>query len=222
VLLRRWLPAGLLVLLLVGVSAVVSAYPVLGPAVCPWCYGLWKAGPDVYVGGGDRRGVNDKIEAGRQRVRDYFGDLRSDPTFLVCLDEVCYRRIDGGLERGRTLSDIVISLSPSGANETIASHELTHAEMHRRLNDYEKVPPWFHEGLAVVVSQDRRYLPCAVDQAGALGRVRAGTSTGQDFYRDSGCVVDRWVAEHGGPAAVLDLIDRLNAGEQFGALVPSG
>jgi len=36
---------------------------------------------------------------------------------------------------------------------------------------------------------------------------------GQDFYRDSACVADRWVAEHGGKSAVLDLIRRVNAGE---------
>jgi hypothetical protein len=217
VLLRRWLPAGLIVLLLAGVVVVVVTYPVVAAAVCPRCHGLRKAAPGVYVGGGDANdsigAVNDSIAAARRRVRDYFGDLRSDPEFLVCRDADCYRRIGGGREKGRTLRHSVIILSPDGANETIAGHELTHAEMHRRLDDYDKVPRWFQEGFAVVVSQDSRYLPCPVDYAGALERVRAGTSARQDFYRDSACVADRWVAEHGGKSAVLDLIRRLNAGE---------
>jgi hypothetical protein len=108
----------------------------------------------------------------------YFGDLRSDPRFLVCHGAACYRRIGGGGEKGKTIRHTVIA-----------------------------------------VSRDARYLPCPVDYAGALQRVRDHSSDGQDFYRDSACVADRWVTEHGGKPAVLDLITRLNHGDKFTAVV---
>ncbi|MFG1943168.1 hypothetical protein [Nonomuraea sp. NPDC048826] len=48
-------------------------------------------------------------------------------------------------------------LSPRGADPVIASHELSHVELHTRLAGAE-VPQWFDEGLAVVVCGDPRYL----------------------------------------------------------------
>ena len=212
---RRLLPALILALLLIGVGVKHVVYPVITAGVCPLCYGLHRAGPSVWTD----RGGDDEIVAARQRVRDWFGDLRSDPRFLVCHDTACSRRLGGHGEKGKTIRRNVIALSPDGANETIASHELTHAEMYARLDDYGGVPHWFHEGLAVVVSQDARYLPCPVDYAGALQRIRDRSSAGQDFYRDSACVADHWVTEHGGKPAVLDLITRLNHGDPFTAVV---
>lgn len=115
----------------------------------------------------------------------------------------------------------------------IASHELVHAEQHQRLGSrYDRVPRWFNEGLAVVIADDPRYLTakpagerCPIDYAQALAATRAATvpspGAGQDFYRNGVCVVDRWLATHGGPDAVHDLNRRLLAGETFTDIVPT-
>ncbi len=234
---RRWLwriVAGLIAALIAAVVAAAVAYPVAAAAACPGCYGLRRAGPDVYVDGGatpqQRRQIVDMTVAARQRVRDFLGPPHSSPRVLVCLSADCYARVGGGGEKGRTLGEHVVALSPSGANVVIASHEMTHAELFHRLGwRYTEVPAWFHEGLAVLVSDDRRYLTakpagerCPVDHAGALAATRtASRDAGQDFYRDGACVVDRWVATHGGPTAVHDLIRRLQAGEPFTSIVPT-
>jgi hypothetical protein len=216
---RRWIPATLLVLLLTGVATLVAVYPMIPAAACPQCFGLSRAADRVFVGGGPAGGTVDTIAAARERDRAYLGELRSDPRFLVCLSAACYRRIGGGGEKGRTLRHNVIALSPGGATTTIASHELVHAELHKRLGSrYDDIPHWFQEGFAVVVSQDSRYLPCP-DQAGALRRVRSGTSAGQGLYQDGACVVDHWLSTHGGRPAALDLIGRVRDGEKFTAIV---
>lgn len=230
-----WAVAGLVAALGATVGGAAVAYPVAVAAACPGCYGLGEAGPGVYVGGdaaaGQRREMVDMVAAARERVRAFYGDIRSDPRVLICLDAACYRRIGGGGEKGQTLRDRVLALSPGGADVVIASHELVHAEQFRRLGSrYSRVPRWFNEGLAVVVSDDPRYLTakpagerCPVDHAAALAATRAVAAprpgAGQDFYRDSACVVDRWLAAHGGAGAVLDLNRRLLAGEDFTAIV---
>ena len=221
----------LAVALIAAVAGVVVAYPVAAAAVCPRCYGLDRAGPGVYADGSatvdQRRQMVDMVAAARQRVRDFYGDTRSGPRVLVCLSAGCYQHIGGGGEKGQTLRDRAVALSPDGATVVIASHELTHAEQFHRLGSrYGQVPRWFNEGLAVLVSDDPRYLTakpagdrCPIDYATALAAVRAESATGQDFYRDSACVVDRWAATHGGADAVRDLNRRLLAGEPFADLV---
>jgi hypothetical protein len=228
---RRRTFAAFAVLLAAAVAGVVVRYPVAAAAACPGCYGLRPAGENVYVDGsatpGQRRRLVDMLGSARQRVGDLPGEPRSDPRVLICLSAGCYDRIGGGGEKGQALRDRALALSPGGADVVIASHELTHAELFHRLGPrYGRVPRWFHEGLAVLVSADPRYLTarppgdrCPVEHARALAAIRGGTASGQDFYRDSACVVDRWVAGHGGPAAVADLVRRLRAGEPFAAVV---
>jgi hypothetical protein len=233
---RRWLwrtPAGLVVVLIAAVAGLVVAYPVAAAAACPRCYGLHEAGPDVYTDGtaAQDRQTLDMIAAARQRVRDFYGATSSSPRVLVCSTAGCYDHIGGGGEKGQTLRDRASALSPGGANVVIASHELTHAEQFRRLGSrYGKVPRWFNEGLAVLVSDDPRYLTakpagqrCPIDYAVALAAIRASATpaldAGQNFYRDSACVVDRWAATHGGADAVRDLNRRLLTGEPFADIV---
>jgi hypothetical protein len=236
---RRWLwrtlaAAGAVVI--AAGAGLLLAYPVAAAAACPGCYGLREAGPGVYVDGAatpeQRRGMVDMVAAARQRVRDFLGETRSNPRILVCLSTDCYDHIGGGGEKGQALRDRALALSPAGADVVIASHELAHAELFRRLGSrFDEVPRWFHEGIAVVISDDPRYLTarpagerCPVDYAGALAAIRAGTTPSVDFYRDSACVVDRWVAAHGGAGAVHDLVRRLRAGESFTDVVvlPAG
>jgi hypothetical protein len=207
---KRLIAAALAAVLMAAVAALVVLYPIAVAATCPGCYGLRQAAPDVYVDDGatpeQRRQVVDMIAAARQRVSDYLGAMRSSPRVLVCLSAECYEHIGGGGEKGQALRDRALALSPGGADVVIAGHELTHAELYRR--------------------HDSRYLTtkppgerCPIDYAQALAAVRAGAAPSTDFYRDSACVVDRWVAAHGGADAVLDLVRRLRAGESFAAVV---
>jgi hypothetical protein len=124
-----------------------------------------------------------------------------------------------------------VMLSPRGIDPVIAAHELSHVAFHERLGAQRKqIPQWFDEGLAVLVSDDSRYLlaKTAADRCrvasdeelpSTLDAWPSAASADEQVYAKAACRVSRWVGVHGGRRAVLDLIDRLNHGEHFATVV---
>ncbi|MGH1587243.1 hypothetical protein ACRBEV_01440 [Methylobacterium phyllosphaerae] len=225
-----------IIALFVIVGAAASAvlhftYPAAAAAGCPSCYGFTDLGDGIYVEGNmppDRRAAaRATVEAARARVRAFYGDLQSSPRVLLCATEDCYRPLGGG-SRGVTLLDRALILSPRGADTVIAAHELAHAELHRRVGLPatlgRSVPQWFDEGLAVVVSDDPRYLApgpdrCRVEPGGDLPTSRAAwieTAESAGLYARAACRVSRWLDAHGGAAGIL----RLVASGSFAEITP--
>ncbi|MQA80284.1 MAG: hypothetical protein GEV10_17675 [Streptosporangiales bacterium] len=230
-----WVVAGLVVVSAVAVGAIVAVYPVVASTSCPWCYGMTKVHPRLYVDDGssraDRRRVVAAVAAANARVTAFYGTRESAPRVLACTTVGCYEHIGGGRERGVAVLNRAVILSPRGLDPVIASHEMSHVELHRRLGSGDDVPQWFDEGLAVLVSGDPRYLRPA--SAADRCRVEPGrdlpvtldewlhaAGNDADVYARSACRVSRWVDANGGPRAVLDLVDRLQSGERFADVVP--
>lgn len=215
----RWVLGGVLAVLLAAAAGVVVAYPAVAATACPGCYGLERVRPGVHVEPGltlaQRRQVTDAVAEGTRRVAAFFGDLRSDPEFLACLSDACYARIGGGGERGIAVLNRAVMLSPRGIDPVIAAHELAHVELHARLGG-AAVPQWFDEGLAVLVSDDARYLlpagsgdRCRVAPAGPLPEtlgdwLRAAGADAQ-VYAQAACAVSRWTATHDVHRVIADL-----------------
>lgn len=233
---RRWpfIVLSLLVLLAGGGgAALVAVQPAIGAIACPACYGFADAGSGLYVEAAtepaERARLARLVDGARQRVRAFFGDLQAAPMVFLCISEACYRQVAGG-SRGITYLDVALFLSPRGLDAVIATHELTHAEFHARIglagNLLGRVPAWFDEGLAVVVSDDRRYLAppeagdrCLAEPSNALPEnVRDwARAAGREptIYADAGCRVGRWLAGKGGAQAALALASAVRAGESF-------
>ncbi|TDD12088.1 hypothetical protein E1292_02920 [Nonomuraea deserti] len=203
------------------------AFPSVAATTCPGCYGLERLRPGLYAEPGlapaKRRHVAEVVEQANKRVRAFFGGRASTPDILVCLSDDCYRRIGGGRERGIAVLNRSVMLSPRGVDPVIASHELTHVELHARLDGAE-VPQWFDEGLAVLVSDDRRYLAPAGDRClrdsrrplpATLGDWLVAASADPHVYAEAACQVSRWAGRKGGKEAVLTLIERLSTGQPF-------
>jgi hypothetical protein len=229
---RPWLTAtvAFAIALVVG---FVFAFPAALAAVCPQCFGFERLERRVYV----QRGMTSEAKAeaaniiknANERVRNFYGEQRSAARILICTSEPCYRRLRGGGSRGMAIYDRVLVLSPQGLTETIAAHELAHIELHRRVGAWkvyrDAVPTWFDEGLAVVVSDDLRYLA----PAGTADRCLARTSqplpnTLRDWlsgahdtslYAPAACRVHEWLTAKGGPPAAVRLAERLRAGVPF-------
>jgi hypothetical protein len=238
-----WIVGGLIGALLAAAGTVAVTNPAGAAVACPACYGLQALAPGVYAEIGQtpaqRQQIVEILEAADRRVREFYHGRVSRPQMLVCRTERCYRRIGGGREKGRAISDWAFMLAPGGISEVTATHELAHVEFHRRLGSARsQVPQWFDEGLAVLISEDPRYLaPGRPGRPGPKGisdrcLITAGEAssvahttwirraTGDDqAYAKAACLVSRWVAERGGRAAVLDLIRRLTAGERFDVIV---
>ena len=205
----------------VATAVLHFACPAAAAAGCPTCYGFTDLGDGVYVDGkmpADRQAeAKITVEAARDRVRAFYGDLQSNPRVLICATDACYRPL-GGSSRGITLLDRALILSPRGTDAVIAAHELAHAELHRRIGLTatlgRSVPQWFDEGLAVVVSDDPRYLTsgpdrCRAEPGGGLPASRAAwieTAESAGLYARAACKVSRWLDAHGGAAGILRLV----------------
>ncbi|MCO8275036.1 hypothetical protein M1L60_31105 [Actinoplanes sp. TRM 88003] len=215
------------VLLAAIVGGLAFAYPSAAATTCPGCYGLTRVQDGLWSERGLTAAQRDQLTTlvadARRRVADFYGGRESDPRLVACFTDDCYDRIGGGGEKGIAILNRAVMLSPRGLDAVIASHEMSHVELHERLDG--EVPQWFDEGLAVVVSDDPRYLGerCAgpVD-AGPLPETLPAwlkaASADQQVYSRAGCRVSRWLDANGGPPAVLKLIDQLNRGEAFGSV----
>lgn len=215
-----------------GIAAVVAFYPPAAAAVCPTCYGLVPTGINIYSESQDEWAAAralDIVETARQQVRYFYGSLESNPRILICFTEACYKRIGGGGSTGMALLDFALLLSPRGDRTVIATHEMSHIELHERLGLWRtvrrRVPQWFDEGLAVLISDDRRYLRspaeadrCIVKDAEDLPTDRSAwvvEARNHRLYAKAACRVYRWTVGGKGTTAVLELISRVRAGEAF-------
>ncbi|MGI5288906.1 hypothetical protein ACQEVF_36915 [Nonomuraea polychroma] len=229
--------AALAVLLAATLAGVTLAFPSVAATTCPGCYGLTELDEGVHteatLSDAEKSRVKQVIRQARKLVADFYGAPASDPRLLVCLTEECYGRIGGGRERGIAILNRAVMLSPRGMDAVIASHEMAHVELHSRLTAGAEVPQWFDEGLAVVISNDARYLApasasdrCMVTPAGPLPATLeewlAAASKDVDTYAKAACQVSRWLRANGNHAGLLSLLERLNAGEAFASIVPSG
>jgi hypothetical protein len=213
----RLLVGGTLAVLLALVVGLSVAFPAVAATTCPGCYGLERLRPGLHVepgiGAEQRARVTGAVDDGTRRVAAFFGGLRSDPDFLACVTDGCYARIGGGGERGIAVLNRAVMLSPRGIDPVIAAHELTHVELHARLGT-GSAPQWFDEGLAVLVSDDPRYLRpegdrCLVEPAvplpETLGDWLSAASADPRVYAQAACAVSRWSATRDLHAVIADV-----------------
>ncbi|MDK4719263.1 MULTISPECIES: hypothetical protein [Rhizobium] len=227
--------AATLAVLLIATTAagLLAAYPAIAAVVCPNCMGFKRARGQVYVEDGmasqQQAAVLKTIAMARDQLRQFYGTIDSDPRIFVCGDDNCYRKIGGGGSRGMALLDFALFLSLQGTTVTIASHEMSHIELHTRIGLIKTfrrdVPQWFDEGIAVLVSNDGRYLRpasspdrCLVEPDDTLPTSRRAwieSAASVNLYAKAACRVSRWIATHGGPPAVTRLLADIAAGQSF-------
>jgi hypothetical protein len=236
----RWCLGGIVaaVLLFVGFSYFL-------PNLCPQCLLFHKAREQLYVEGVSSAGktisydeatyktantadMAKTVSLAQQQVVRFFGSREANPRIFVCLTEACYLRwANDNWSAAKSVDDKYVFVSPRGMNTAILAHELTHIEIYHRLGwQTRKIPAWFREGLAVWVSEDERYLrtPGAKDRCLFHGTEARAVVTTQawdasphhtSLYGQSACEVGKWIDQHGGPKAILVLIDNLRAGRSF-------
>ena len=231
-----WLVAAVAAVLVAAVAVLVFAFRSVAATTCPRCFGLVELRSSLYTERGlpdaDRQRLVQADADANQRVADFYGGRRSTPIVLACFTAGYYSRIGGGGERGIAVLNRAVMLSPRGIDPVIAAHELSHVEFHERLGARrDQIPQWFDEGLAVLVANDPRYLlpSAAADRCRVVSGEQLPSSLGawlqaagadEQLYAKAACRVSRWVGAHGGGSrAVLDLIDRIDHGERFAAIV---
>ncbi len=213
-------------LVALGMASVPFVAPALAAYACPSCYGLERVTPTLYTEAAmpapERARLRDAIAAAEARVAAFYGSSGERPVLLACMTEACGRRLGGRGARATaytTFFGTFIRATPRGLNETVLAHEFSHAELHGRVGAWkllmEAVPAWFDEGVAVIVSDDGRYLKqggagarrCAAEPDGTLPRSHfkwgsvAGKTPG--LYAKAACAVLTWMDANGGRPGLL-------------------
>lgn len=134
-------------------------------------HGLVEIAPHVFVDSevspANAAHLLNLIDKARVRAGFYYGELVSVPDILFCSSMECYRKF-GGIGLGYTRGNNIL-ISPSGWRTAIISHELSHVELATRLGGaqevVDRVPQWFDEGVAVMVSMAHEFSDAAWEEA---------------------------------------------------------
>jgi hypothetical protein len=221
---RRWLKRVTQIAIVcgfLGVGGVIVAWPAMAAYVCPACYGLEPVTRDLLVESAmpaaQRTALRETVARAAERVASFYGAFDRRPTVLACETDACDHRLGGRGARATTFGTLFIRLSPRGLNPTILAHEFSHVEFHARVGDYRlltgKVPAWFDEGLAVIVSDDVRYLGPGVtsetrcqaepgDMPSSPFKWSEEAGRRHDLYSQAACRVMRWLDANGGVAGL--------------------
>ena len=223
---KRLLWLSSLLVAVLAIAAIVSIpfhIPAVAAYVCPACYGLEKISDGVYVertmSVADRQQLEQLVHAAKGKIAAFYRGVRSAPTLLVCQSAECDRRTGGRGTLGETFLSVFIRVSPHGINQTILAHELSHAELHARVGAWNflrgALPPWIDEGIAVIASEDERYL-----NPNVIGTAKCQVQPGEEsylnhfewrrtaaeasfLYAQAACRVLRWMDAKGGKDHVL-------------------
>lgn len=180
------------------------------------------------------------VFAARDRVKTFFGEIKSEPCLIITENEKKLNRIGGEHDIITfAVGDVYsyISVSADSFNVDVTAHELMHAETHNRLYrgkiTFERgVPTWFDEGIALQADYDTQYRwSVMLEYTNNMSEFPefSDFSDEADFYSDDeaetlfhyvmskheiGC----WLLTYGGEAAMVELLDALNQGGDFDEL----
>ena len=130
-----------------------------GKLLAPQSFGLTAVAPSIYVEAGADEATRIKLREAMERaesaIRTAYGGVRSSPTVNACITEACYEAFGGGRGSIAKVFGNRILLSPRGLNWHFLAHEWSHDEIRTRLSlsAWFRMPQWFDEGVAVVVSE---------------------------------------------------------------------
>ncbi|MCI2399372.1 hypothetical protein [Aliiroseovarius subalbicans] len=226
---RKRFSITLILSLVLGLSASVSfANGGLGRALRSSPPGVVQIAPNVFI---DDRVKAEKalrdLEQARAQVARFFGPAQSDPRIILCTTAPCKTTYLGkGGPRGKTWAYHVVALGPKGVNRMIMAHELSHAELHRRMGLRDvldhRFPSWFDEGLASYISRDDRLSAPTPERIARIKQVRTArqwgrvvTQLGWKQAYGAAMVLVEDVAQAGGDKALRHLITEVMTGADF-------
>jgi hypothetical protein len=105
----------------------------------------------------------DTIAEGKKRVNITFGEMTAYPKIVVVnsKDEATNFGANSTATSHYTPMGTCIILGPKGQNVDVAAHELTHAEIAKRVGwlvNFMEIPIWFNEGVALIVDKREPFL----------------------------------------------------------------
>ena len=225
----KWF-AGIGLVLLTGTATLGAlSYPSIAAAACPGCYGFEPIAERVYVGEdmgtAERVRFHSDLKAARDTVARVLEPTAARPFLFACSTNSCDARIGGHGDKGARAEThttpffTVVRFGPRGIDRTILTHELAHVTLHEIVGAHAvmdgRFPAWLNEGIAVIVSDDSRYLrPGDSAQERCIGPADEplpespfdwGPMAGRDptSYARAACAALHWLEVHGGIPGLL-------------------
>lgn len=235
----RWIKRAVIGIILIGAIAsglLAFGYPAVTATICTACFGMERAAPGLIVDREMPASMRDALSTNameaESRIRKFYGTFDRAPIIVACSTDECDRRMGGRGALASTTTtpfSVMTRVSPRGQTPAILAHEFSYVVLHRRIG-WRKLadgvmPAWFDEGIAVIASDDNRYLNagttpaerCVRDSESSLPSSPAewGPRAGKDrmIYADAACRVLQWMETHGGRDGVLKAIDTASAGQ---------
>jgi hypothetical protein len=229
-----------------GGLVLMWAYPALRAAAFPERMGLVTLAPGIAADSEftlpERAQLLDNIALARARVAAFYGAFDANVKLVACKTESCEARLSGRVPGTAGAAAMaygtpgvsVLYLSARGLTPTIIAHEFSHAELARitglGASLTGAVPAWVNEGLAVIVSDDPRYLGpgtgparCLappVDLVTGLAEFRRAGAQDEMLYARAACGVLHWMAGNGGRRGLLAGLRAIGAGQSSGQPFP--
>ena len=198
-------------------------------------FGMEQIAPRIYVSKEiteeQRKQLLNAVEQARHRVTAFYGSLVSNPNFYGCANRECIEFF-GGKGDGYAVKATGILLWPKSFIPEAIAHEWSHSELFLRLNGIKgtRLPGWFNEGLAVVVSELPHHSEAVYQEAISSGyRIpsmrdlaardwnfkKFENSKGLNiFYATAGHEVRMWY-QRVGQSGLLNLIEAMKSGKKF-------
>ena len=204
----------------------------------PYSSAFSEIADNVYINteySGDMEKTVGLIDAAKERVKEFFGDLRclDETVIIICDDDRLLSKLGGDHDTKNLCFPAekhYISVSDEYLSVDVLAHELTHAELHTRLSvsAQKKMPTWFDEGIALQNDYREQYgfeawaeqtdngsHTVALEDMDEASEFYAGTVEERRFrYLNAKYELSGWM-EKNKRQGLLELIDKLNNGEAF-------
>ncbi len=216
-------------LILTG-GVAVAAIPGPQRAFAPSLFGLTEIAPNIFTDAPDQAADWLSIyERANDRDRQFFGELLAAPRYILCTTMTCERTFGKRGNVAQTYGWSYIHIPPLALQnpkigEILMAHERVHAELVYRWGASalwdKKIPSWFNEGLATLISLDFRVESFYADFPAYSSAQRRAVKSARYFW-DWGTVVGTlgWHDAYGAAAENVKILQARIGDEGLRALI---
>lgn len=207
----------------------------LSAGACPTCFGFEQIGNNIYLEkGANASQIQNALNYEKTAISDvrkFFPDFKAGQRTLVCYSLKCEENLGITKAKANTYRTWLVVVSSRGFEQTFFTHEYSHVALHEisgiGLNPMGIFPVWFDEGLAVIISKDKRYINpdktglerCIDKDIKNVPNLQTqwGAYVSKDLmvYSRSACRVSLWLEKYGEPPEFYKTIKSMIAVRDF-------
>lgn len=242
---RKRIISGIIILILISAVIYFLEFTQFGYLATIQYRGFKQIQENIYIDkeyqGDDTEPIS-IINKANDRLTTLMGDVQSQPRIIISDNEKKLKRMGGAGNSALTTTFVFngahsyVVITPSRLSIDVVAHELTHAELHKRLYDGKLLPStlvpfWFDEGFALQNDYRERYHDIAWMEETDNGKNItdfANLETAAQFFNQDADIrrynyiisryeVKQWIEQYG-IEELIGLINEVNSGKKFSDL----